>query len=74
MAIVNGDHLVVNFTSSYLARYGLAVVVQQVPLLLAVLGFDVGGLPCFGAVQHNLYVGGLAETEETLRQETRKLK
>lgn len=53
----------------YLAGHGLAVVVQQVSLFLAILGFDVGGLSRLSAVQRDLYIGGLAETEETLRSE-----
>lgn len=56
----------------YLAGHGLAVVVEQVPLLLAILGLDIRGLSRLSAVQRDLYVGRLAKTEETLHGRIRK--
>lgn len=38
------------------------------PLFLAILGLDIRGLPCLSAIQGDLYIGGLAETEEALRR------
>ena len=59
-------------SGSYLAGHGLAVVVKQVPLLLAILGLDVRSFSRLSAVQRDLYVGGLTETKETLRKKIQK--
>lgn len=74
-ATIDGDSILISIpeSRSYLAGHGFSIVIQQVSFFLAILGFDVRGLPRFSAVQRDLYIGGLAKTEETLWQKTKAL-
>lgn len=51
---------------AYLSRDGLAVIVEIVSLLFAILGLDFGHFPRFSSIENDVDVGRLAKSEKTL--------